>query len=87
MRTYLDPNDEDDVAEAHRLRDQVGIVQDDIGILDLPNWDQEQVESVRSTLAEVGALAADSSKMFGRRDDLDPVYWTLGAAMGRSACA
>jgi len=82
VRTFMDPNDKDDVAEAHRLQDQVEISQDDIGILDLPNWDQEQVESVRSRLAEVGALATDSSKMFGRKDDLDPVYWTLGAAMG-----
>ena len=81
-RTFMDASDENDVAQAHSLQDEIRVSQDDVGVLDLPAWDEAQVAEVRNRIAEVGALATDSSKMFGRKDQLDPVYWTLGAAIG-----
>jgi len=82
IRTFMDPSDKSDLAEAHILQDKIKVDQQNTGSLDLPTWDDTQVADVRNRIAEVGALAADSSKMFGRKDQLDPVYWTLGAAMG-----
>ena len=61
---------------------EVPAEQVDIGVFDVPAWDRHEVEEMRNTLAMVGSLATDSSKMFGRKDRLDPVYWTLGAAVG-----
>jgi hypothetical protein len=82
VRTFADPTDAEDLASAHALQDRIATEQADTGVFDVPSWDQTQVERMRSTLGTLAALATDSSKAFGREDDLDPVYWALGAAMG-----
>jgi len=82
VRTFADPKDEAELRAAHALQDHVSAEQVDIGVFDVPAWDRHEVEEMRNTLAMVGSLATDSSKMFGRKDRLDPVYWTLGAAVG-----
>lgn len=82
VRTFADPDDNDDLRAAHALQDQVSIQQAEVGMFDVPSWDQHGVEEMRKTVAVVGSLAPDASKMFGLKDDLDPVYWALGAAVG-----
>ena len=50
----------------------------------VPNWKKEEVEHMRNTIYVVASTVSDSSKMFGVKEDLDPVYWMLGAAwLGR----
>ena len=82
IRTFMDPNDEKDMKAAHRLQDAVKVEQADIGKFEAPNWKKEEVEKMRDTINVVAATVTDSSKMFGRKEDLDPVYWMLGAALG-----
>ncbi len=82
VRTFADPDDEGDLARAHALQDQIATEQADAGAFDVPAWDQAEVERMRSTLGTLAALATDSSKAFGRKEELDPVYWALGAAIG-----
>ena len=82
VRTFMNPNDAADVAAAHRLQDAVKVEQADTGVLDLPNWDQDELEQMRNAINVVGSTVTDTSKMFGRKEDLDPVYWMLGAALG-----
>lgn len=82
LRTFMDPNDEQDVQEAHRLQDAVTVKQADIGKFEVPDWDEEEVARMRATINVVSATVTDSAKMFGRKDHLDPVYWLLGAAFG-----
>lgn len=82
VRTFADPDDPADLASAHALQDRITTEQADIGLFDVPSWEQTQVERLRSTLGTLAALATDSSKAFGRKEDLDPVYWALGAAIG-----
>lgn len=82
VRTFMDPNDAADVAAAHRLQDAVKVEQADTGVLDLPNWDQDELEQTRNAINVVGSTVTNTSKMFGRKEDLDPVYWMLGAALG-----
>ena len=82
MRTFMDPNDEQDLKEAHRLQDAVKIEQADVGKLEVPDWKKEEVEQMRATINVVGSTVTDSSKFFGRKEKLDPVYWLLGAALG-----
>ena len=48
----------------------------------VPNWKKEEVEHMRNTIYVVASTVSDSSKMFGIKEDLDPVYWMLGAAFG-----
>jgi hypothetical protein len=37
---------------------------------------------MRGTINVVGSTVTDSSKFFGKKEELDPVYWMLGAALG-----
>jgi hypothetical protein len=82
IRTFMDPNDEQDMQEAYRLQDAVVVEQADIGKFEVPDWNKEEVEKMRATINVVGATVTESSKFFGRKENLDPVYWMLGAALG-----
>ena len=82
IRTFVDPNDEQDMKEAYQLQDAVSFEQADIGKFEIPDWNKEEVEQMRETVNMVAATATDSSKMFGKKEELDPVYWLLGAALG-----
>jgi len=82
VRTFLDPNDEDDVKAAHALQDAITVKQSGQGEFQVPPWKQEEVEAMRNTINVAAALGPDSSKTFGRKEDLDPIYWVLGAAVG-----
>ena len=82
VRTFADPNNDQDMKEAYRLQDAVGVEQADIGKFEVPDWKKEEVEQMRETINVVASTVTDSSKMFGKKEDLDPVYWMLGAALG-----
>jgi len=82
LRTFMDPNDEQDMEKAYQLQDAVIVEQDDIGKFEVPDWSKEEVEQMRATINVVGATVTDSSKFFGKKEELDPVYWLLGAALG-----
>lgn len=82
LRTFADPNDEEDMKAAHQLQDAVSVKQADIGKLEVPDWNKEDVEQMRDTIRVVASTVTDLSKMFGKKEELDPVYWMLGAAIG-----
>jgi hypothetical protein len=82
LRTFFDPNDEEDVKAAHALQDAVTVQQADKGKFEYPGWDKEEVEAMRDKINVVAALLPDNTKTFGRKEDLDPIYWLLGAAGG-----
>ena len=82
VRTFADPADEADMRVAHALQDRISVEQAESGVFDVPAWDQHEVEDMRRAVNVVGAAVTDSSKMFGRKEELDPIYWTLGAAIG-----
>jgi hypothetical protein len=82
IRTFMDPNDEKDMKAAHRLQDAVRVEQSDIGKFEVPDWKKDEVEKVRNAVNVVASTVTDSSKIFGRKEELDPVYWMLGAALG-----
>jgi hypothetical protein len=82
LRTFMDPKDEQDMKDAYRLQDAVVVEQADIGKFEVPDWNKKEVEQMRETVNVVAATATDASKMFGKKETLDPVYWMLGAALG-----
>ncbi len=67
---------------AYQLQDAVSIEQADIGKFEVPDWNKEEVEKMRATINVVAATVTDAGKMFGKKEELDPVYWMLGAALG-----
>jgi hypothetical protein len=82
IRTFLDPNDEKDVKAAHALQDAVTVKQADKGKFEDPGWKKEEVEAMREKINVVAAALPPSGTCFGRKEDLDPIYWLLGAAYG-----
>ena len=82
VRTFADPNDEKDMKAAYRLQDAVRVEQADIGKFEVPDWKKDEVEKMRETINVVASTVTDSSRMFGKKEELDPVYWMLGAALG-----
>jgi hypothetical protein len=82
VRTFMDPNDEQDMKAAHRLQDAVVVEQADIGTFEVPDWKKDEVEEMRETINVVASTVTDSSKIFGKKEELDPVYWMLGTALG-----
>ncbi|WP_370209654.1 MULTISPECIES: DUF1214 domain-containing protein [Salipiger] len=82
IRTFADPNDPDDIAAAHALQDQVGLEQANPGEFSIPNWDQDSLTSLRENLQSVAQTRASTSGYFGIKENLNQLYWILGAAAG-----
>lgn len=84
VRTFVIPNDPADVKAVHALQDVLKVEQKEVGKFKVPNWDQESLKKVRDAL--LGVVAAngelDSSRMFGRKDEVDPIQHLLGTAAG-----
>ncbi|NIA02679.1 MAG: DUF1214 domain-containing protein [Planctomycetia bacterium] len=82
IRTFADPNSEEDMQAAFKAQDGVSIQQDNIGEFSVPQWDKDQVEAMREHFAVVASTVPDSSRFFGDINELDPVYHKLGTALG-----
>ncbi|MFC2055599.1 DUF1214 domain-containing protein [Chloroflexota bacterium] len=82
LRTFVDANDEQYMKEAYQLQDAVSFEQADIGKFEVPDWKKDEVEQMRHTAQVIASTVTDAGKMFGKKEELDPVYWMLGAAIG-----
>jgi hypothetical protein len=83
IRTLVDPNDPQDVAEVHRLQNAINVDQPGgPGHFEVPNWDQASQKKVRDALLVLGATVPDTRRMFGTRREVDPVRHLIGTAMG-----
>jgi len=82
VRTFLDPNDEKDVKAAHALQDAIIVRQVDKGKWEDPGWNKEEVEAMREKINVVAAALPPTGTCFGRKEELDPIYWLLCAAYG-----
>jgi len=80
IRTLVDPNDPDDVAEVHALQDAVTIAPRPSGVFELPAWDSASQAKVRNALIVLADTLPDKNHMFGGRNEVDPVRFLLGAA-------
>jgi hypothetical protein len=78
----VDPDDPKDLAAAHALQDQIAWKQSSVGKLELPNWDQKQLAEVRKAIIGLSPFVPDSARMFGARDEVDPVRHLIGTAGG-----
>lgn len=82
IRTLVDPNDPKDVREAHTLQDSIKADQANPGKLELPNWDPVSQNKVRDALLILNTTLTDTRRMFGTKDEVDPVRHLIGTAMG-----
>lgn len=82
LRTFNDATNPEDIKAANALQDAVTVVQEDPGAFEVPDWDLEQLETLRKAVNVLAATATDSTGMFGDKAKLDPVEYLLGAAYG-----
>src|SRR5215472_6076414 len=81
VRTLVDPQNPQDVKEVHALQDAIKLDQHSPGRFELPNWDQASQKKVRDALLMLGTTIPDSKRMFGSRDQVDPLRHLIGTAM------
>jgi hypothetical protein len=82
FRTFCDPNDPDDLKQAHALQDAIEIKQAAPGRLELPDWDEDSLRETRQQINVLAAKASTYANAFGRKGDVDPIQHLLGSASG-----
>ncbi len=84
IRTFINPNDPADLAQAHALQDAITVTQESPGTLDLPDWDQDSLTAIRNLLNQLTPYQGTGTA-FGTRDEVDPVAHLIGTAAGWGA--
>jgi hypothetical protein len=84
VRTFVDPANPSDVAKAHAAQDALTVTQSQAGRFEVPDWDSTSLDGIRQALNALAAAngGLDSARMFGRKDQVDPVQHLLGTAAG-----
>jgi hypothetical protein len=82
LRTFVDPNDPEDLKKVHALQDVVKISQQSPGIFEIPKWDTVTHKKVRDALLVLYATVPDQNRMFGTKAQVDPVRRLIGSAGG-----
>lgn len=82
FRFFADPSKPEDMNKVHALQDAVTVKQAAVGSFEIPEWDSKSRDKTRRALLDLGALLPDTAKMFGTRDEVDPVRHLIGAALG-----
>jgi hypothetical protein len=82
LRTFVDPNDPEDLKKVHALQDAVKVSQKSPGTFAIPKWDPVSHKKVRDALLVLYATVPDQNRMFGTREQVDPVRRLIGSAGG-----
>ena len=82
MRTLVDAADPEDVAAVNAIQDQMAIEAASSKPFIPPNYDEDSLEAMVSTLLTLSPFVPDSFHMFGARDEVDPTRHLLGTAGG-----
>jgi hypothetical protein len=84
IRTFANPGDPADVKAVHALQDAIKVEQKGAGKFEVPDWDEASLTKIREALLalQVADGGMDSSRMFGRKDQVDPVQHLIGTAAG-----
>src|SRR5262249_16901261 len=80
VRILVDPGNPNDVAQAHALQDSIKLEQKSLGRWEVPNWDPASQKKVREALLTLGWTLPDSKRMFGTKEQVEPVRRLIGAA-------
>jgi hypothetical protein len=80
VRVVVDPASPDDVKRVHNLQDAIKVSQQSPGSFEVPNWDPASQKKVRDGLLVLFAALPDTKRMFGTKDQVDPVRRLIGAA-------
>lgn len=83
IRTFANPTDPEDLKKAHEAQDAIKVEGGGQGPFDAPDWDQDALAAGRKALSDfAAALGFEASKAFGRKDEIEPTAYLIGAAAG-----
>jgi hypothetical protein len=82
VRTLVDAANPDDVAAVNALQDQIAVEAASSKPYILPNYDEESFEAVLQAALELSRALPDSSRTFGKKEEVDPIRHFLGTAFG-----
>jgi hypothetical protein len=82
FRTFCDPNNPEDMKQAHALQDSIQVKQTSPGELQLPDWDEASLVETRKLINQLAAKASSYPKAFGREGEVDPIQHLMGSAFG-----
>jgi hypothetical protein len=81
IRTLVDPADPKDVIAVHALQDAIKVDQSGgPGKFETPDWDSASQKKVREALLALASTLPDTKRMFGPKDQVEPVRRLIGAA-------
>ncbi|HSS67172.1 MAG TPA: DUF1214 domain-containing protein [Nocardioidaceae bacterium] len=81
-RTLVDPADPDDIAEVVRLQDQFAVEAASATPFTSPDYDKPSFDAARGALLTLARAGIESGRMFGRKDEVDPIRHLMGTAAG-----
>lgn len=82
VRILVDPNDAADVASVVALQDRLAIEAGSAEEFVKPDYDTESLDATRDALLALARGLNNFDRMFGRRDEVDPVRRLIGCAAG-----
>lgn len=81
FRLFADPSNAEDMKKVHALQDGITVTQAAKGSFNIPDWDGASRDATRLSLLALGAMLPNTAKMFGSRDEVDPVRHLIGTAL------
>jgi hypothetical protein len=81
VRMLVEPTNPHDVRQLHALQDALDVSQQSPGIFQIPNWDEASLKKVGAALLQPGETIFDTRRMFGAKDQVDPVRHLIGTAL------
>ena len=82
IRTFIDVLDPDDLAKAHAAQDAIEIGGGGEGPFEAPDWNTDQLAVARKALSDLSILGFSAAYAFGRKEEVRPVDYLVGAAAG-----
>ena len=82
IRTFVDVLDPEDLAKAHAAQDAITLSGGGDGPFEAPDWNTDQLAVARKALSDLATLGFSAAYAFGRKEEVRPVDYLVGAAAG-----
>jgi hypothetical protein len=80
VRTFVDPNDPQDMKNVHALQDAIKFSQKNTGTFALPSWDAVSQKKVRDALLILASTLTSFDRAFGTKAQVDPIRHLVATA-------
>jgi hypothetical protein len=81
-RFLVDPNDQADIKIGNELQQKLKIDAGSAKPFAMPDYDMDSFKKTYDAIIELGAGVPDTTGMFGKKEDVDPLRHLIGSAVG-----